>query len=151
MSPRRLLGLLLAAALVTPALGCGNQGDDYCSTLATHRKELDDLTSASADPASTLIDHLPLFRTLASHAPNDLTDEWQTFIDALQGLDRAVRKSGHRLSDFDDKKVPSGLTPEQHQAIVDAADHLASDQVNRASRGIEQQARDVCKTNIGFY
>ena len=43
---------------------------------------------------TALLDHLPMLRDLADQAPEDLADEWQTFLDALEGLDEALKDAG---------------------------------------------------------
>ena len=74
---------------------------------------------ASASP-SALLSHLPLLRDLAEQAPEDLADEWQIFIGALDALDQASTP-GWRASDFKGGKPPAGLSAAEHKAIADAA------------------------------
>ena len=52
--------------------------------------------------------HLPMLRDLADKAPADLTDEWQTFLGALDGLQQALRTPGSNPSDFTAGKPPAG-------------------------------------------
>jgi guanylate kinase len=45
---------------------------------------------------------------------------------------------------------PAGLSAAQRTAITQAADHLSSDSTVSAAAGIDQQARDVCKIQLGM-
>lgn len=119
------LTLLLVVTLL--AVGCGSEIDRYCDTVAEHRQLFAELN------ADNLIDHLPELREVAGDAPEDLVDEWQVFIAAVTGLADAVAEHG-RDSD----------------AVADAATRLAEDDVVDAVGGIESQARDVCKIQLGL-
>lgn len=141
--------MLASVVLVLlPLTGCGDPIKSYCSDLQGHRKELAAMTE-TASPTG-LINHLQMLQDLAKHAPSDLTDEWQTLINAVVDLKKAVADSGHKPSDFDDDTMPGDISETKKKAIRDAATRLGSDDVVRAGQGIEQQARDVCKVNIGI-
>ena len=105
--------------------------------------------TASGSP-SALLDGLPMLRDLAEDSPDDLADEWQTLIRALDGLDDAIREAGVEPADFQDGKPPAGLSASDQKAIADAAGQIGADEVVQATSGIEQQARDVCKVNLGL-
>jgi hypothetical protein len=55
-----------------------------------------------------------------------------------------------RASDFKGGKPPAGLSPADQKAIAEAAGQVATDDVVAAATGIEQEARDVCKINMGL-
>jgi hypothetical protein len=103
-----------------------------------------------SDSPSALLGGLPTLRDLADQAPEDLKDEWQTFLDALDGLAGAIKDAGVKPSDFKGGRPPKGLTEKEQQAISEAANQIGTDDVVQASAGIEQQARDVCKVNLGL-
>ncbi len=134
------------AALLLPLTACG--GETYCSTLEQRRTEIADMTGSSSPTA--LLDGLPMLRELADQAPDDVADEWQTLIGALDDLEGALEEAGVKASDFTGGKPPSGLSAADQKAIVDAAGQIGTDEVVAASAGIEQQARDVCKINLGL-
>ena len=104
------------------------------------------LDSIARRPCSS---NLPMLRDLAEKAPDDLADEWQTFLGALEGLDKALKDAGVKPSDFKDGKPPAGLSAADQKAIADAAGQIGSDEVVAGRLRIEQQARDVCKVNLG--
>jgi hypothetical protein len=91
-----------------------------------------------------------MLHELADKAPRDLTDEWQVFLGALDGLEKALTDAGAKPSDFRDGRPPAGLSATDRKAIVDAADQVSSADVSQAASGIEQQGRDVCKVNLGL-
>jgi hypothetical protein len=149
MRPRlRPLGAALALAVLLPLGGCGGSSiDDYCADLRSHQKEMADMIDSSS--SSALLGHLPMLHDLADKAPKDLVDEWQTFVGALDDLEKALKDAGVKPSDFEDGKPPAGLSASDRTAIVAAADQVASEDVAQAASGIEQQGRDVCKVNLG--
>ena len=53
-------------------------------------------------------------------------------------------------SDFVDGQAPAGLSAETRTRIAQAANELASEDVVTAADGIEQQAKDVCKLQLGL-
>lgn len=145
MRTRRGVAALTAAVLL-PLAGCG--GGDYCADLEQHRTEIADMIGSGSP--SALLDSLPMLRDLAEESPDDLADEWQTLIRALDGLDDAIRRAGVKPTDFEGGKPPTGLSVTDQRAIADAAGQIGADEVVQATSGIEQQARDVCKVNLGL-
>jgi hypothetical protein len=150
MRPRlRRLGLGLALALLLPLAGCGgNDYDAYCGELKRHQKEMSEMIDSTS--RTSLLSHLSMLHDLAAKSPKDLADEWQVFVDALDGLDKAIKDAGVKPSDFVDDKPPAGLSGSERQSIADAADQVSADQVVQAVNGIEQEGRDVCKVNLGL-
>jgi hypothetical protein len=133
---------------VLPLAGCGDPTADYCAALKDDNKEI--AAMIGSDSPSALLGGLPTLRDLADKAPEDLTDEWQTFLGALDGLDKAIKDAGVKPSDFKGGKPPNGLSASQQKAISEAANAIGADDVVQASSGIEQQARDVCQVNLGL-
>jgi hypothetical protein len=144
----RAIVAALAVALLLPLAGCGDPTKSYCSDLEAHRKQIADMLDS--DSPSALLDGLPMLHDLADKAPQDLSDEWQTYLVALDGLDKAIKHAGVRASDFKGGKPPAGLSPADQKAIAEAAGQVATDDVVAAATGIEQEARDVCKINMGL-
>jgi hypothetical protein len=143
---RTLVVLLVGLGAVS---GCGEDPiDSYCSDLGAHRKQIADMLDSTSPDA--LFARLDVMKDLAHKAPPDLQDEWQTFLDAVQGLDRALKDAGVKPSDFVGGRPPAGLSAADRTAIIEAADQLSSDDVVQAASGIEQEARDVCKINLGL-
>lgn len=145
---RRLAAATTCLVLGAGLVACGGEpSDEYCGVVKEHRTELNDLVEA--DTQFGLITHLPMLQELADAAPRDLADEWQVFLGAVKQLARAVDDSGHAVEDFADGAVPDDLADDDRASITAAADRLASSETVAATQGIDQQARDVCKVNLG--
>jgi hypothetical protein len=140
---RLAAALLLVVALVS---GCG--GDDSCSAVEEHQAELTDVT-ATGSP-SALLEALPIFRDLADGAPEDIRDDWDTFLDPLEELDDALRAADVDPAAYDATNLPPDLTDEQREDIEAAGVALADPAVVRAFDSVQQQAKDVCHTPLSI-
>ena len=144
----RRLAAVVAAVMLFSLTGCGDPMEDYCSQLREDRKEFAEMLESSS--SSALIGNLPMLRELSEKSPDDLSDEWRIFLDAIEDLDQAIERAGVKPSDFDDGKAPAGLSTGEKKAIAEAAGQMTTEEVITAATGIEQQARDVCKVNLGL-
>ena len=147
--PVRYAGAV-AALLLLPLTACGeNSIESYCGEVRENRKQLAEMVSSEQGPEA-LLDGLPLLRDLAEEAPDDISDEWQTFLNAVDNLDEALDDAGVSPEEFEGGEPPADLTAAEKQAVADAASGLTTEEVAGAAGGIEQQARDVCKVNFGL-
>ncbi len=138
--------LVALAALALLLTGCGQDaGTRYCSALNAQQSIFADDGTGLA-----LITNLPALKTLAADAPNDLRDEWQTFIAALQSLRDAIAAAHLRPQEFVNGKPPAGTPESAVTAVAAAANELSAPDVVDAATGIEQQAKDVCQFQIGL-
>jgi len=138
-----LAALLL---LMTPLAGCASQKEQYCDAVKEHQKSLTEIMSDAGPTA--LLKALNDFRALRAEAPSDITDEWQQVIRSIEGLQQALDDAGVDPEDFDGGKPPKGLSKEDRQAIAQAADQVGSRTTEVALAGVQQQALDVCKTQL---
>jgi hypothetical protein len=148
MTVRRTTSAALTLALLVLAAGCGDPEKAYCGALKSDQKmfaEMQDDTSGLA-----LLKHRTALHQLADQAPDDLTDEWQTFLGAIDAFAGTLHDAGVAPGDFVDGQPPAGLSAEARTRIADAANELASEDVVTAANGIEQQAKDVCKLQLGL-
>ena len=142
---------LLAGVLLTGALaGCSNSPEDlradYCEVVEEQQFAL---TEALADDSpEALLGALPVFRELAEEAPRDIDDSWTRFIDALEGLQKALDAAGVEAASYNAKKPPEDVTKEQQAAIARAADELVTEDVSDAFNSVQQHAKDICKTPL---
>lgn len=146
--PRTLATALAVATLLGSLTACGDPAEAYCSALQSDQKlfaEMQDDTTGLA-----LLRHRAALHDLADKAPDDLTDEWQTFLGAVDAFAATLSEVGVKPDDFVDGKAPAGLSEADHTRIVNAANELSSDDVVEAANGIEQQAKDVCKVQLGL-
>lgn len=147
-SPRRALAGLLVPLLL-PLAGCGQDPqEEYCAAVKEHQKELTEIVG-SGDQDS-LLRAQDAFRDLRSKAPADITDEWQQVVTRLGALDRALRAAGVDPATYDRRKPPAGLSRDDRAAIDSAARELGSRSTLDALAGLDQQARDVCRTPLSL-
>jgi hypothetical protein len=140
--------VLVVATLLGSLTACGDPAEAYCSALQSDQK----LFAAMQDDTTglALLRHRAALHDLADKAPDDLTDEWQTFLGAVDAFAATLSEVGVKPDDFVDGKTPAGLSEADHTRIVNAANELSSDDVVEAANGIEQQAKDVCKVQLGL-
>lgn len=144
-----LAGAVLTAALLT---SCGS-GASYCSTLKAEQPQLKRLSAQVAKPGAAgshaLDQTVTVLDGLRSTAPDDISADWDTLVQALGGLRDAVRASGAAPGDFAAGKRPTGVTQGQYNAVTQAAAELQATPVQQSSASVEQHAQDVCKVDLG--
>ncbi len=147
-----VLGPALVTALVTALLvGCSSQESDYCAALkdqkATFTKLADDAAQEGSDYLTTA---LTLFETMRAEAPDSLRDEWDTVVFAWSDLIETLRDVGIDPRGFDPSKRPDGVSVQEFNQVKQVAAKLSSLRVRDAVGGINEQARDVCKTDLSL-
>ena len=148
LTPWRRVSLCLAGLLAVVLTGCASQQEQYCETVRENQRALGE---AVAQPgAQGLVDALPVYRTLAKDAPDDIADDWRTLIDAVARFDRVVQRTGVDPATYDQKSPPEGLSADERDELEQAGLGLADPEVRRAQAGVEQQALDVCKTPLSM-
>jgi hypothetical protein len=149
----RRTATLLAAVLVTAGLTSCSSTKSYCSALKDDQKQLTRLSKESAKPGKAgtqaLDDTVAVLSDLRDDAPDDISGEWDTLVEALEGLVGAIKDSGASPSEFAGGQAPDGVTTGQLKAVQAAATELQSTRVRQAGASIEQHARDVCKVDLG--
>jgi hypothetical protein len=158
MSSTTRLGVVAATASVLVVLsGCtnpvswlsgSNAIDDYCGDLSSHQVQFADMFAAGTPDA--LLKNLPMLEQIAGKAPSDIVDDWQSFLTPVQGLAKALESAGIRPDDYHDGLPPAGTSSAVRQQIARAAALLATPSATSAASSIDQQARDVCKLNLGM-
>lgn len=145
--PAAVAGVALAVSLA----GCASETEKYCGALEDQKAELTDLAARSADPdTDVLSETLDAWRELHEQAPDDVADEWQTLVFALEGVVDAFEAAGTTPSEFDPENPPAGVEADDVQRLEDAAAELVSQRVIAAGDGLEQHAKDVCKVDLGL-
>ena len=139
------LAVGLAGLLALPVACGGNQEDSYCSALSAKQQVFSEDTTPSG-----FLDALPTLKSLGGKAPSDIAADWQTFLGAMETLNGAIKAAGVKPSDISDGKQPSGVTDAQWDAIKAAADGLSTEQVSDALENVDQEAKDVCKLQLGL-
>jgi hypothetical protein len=144
--PRVARTIVLMVALTLLGTGCKDQQEKYCDAVKDHQQELGEVLGDGAPDA--LLKALPIFTDLADDAPEDIRDEWKTVIDAVEGLQQALKDAGVDPATYDRDHPPEGLSQAEKDAIDAAAGELASEQTVTAFAGVDQQAKDVCGTPL---
>ncbi len=137
----------LALLLTVPLLGgCATDQEKYCDAVQEHQTELSEIAAQGGQAA--LLDALDIYRDLQEQAPRDITDEWDQVVSSIADLQEALDAAGVDPASYNPKRPPEGVTQEEQQAIAEAATEVGSLETQRALAGVEQQARDVCKTPL---
>ncbi len=142
----RTVGLLVT--LLAPVTACGDPGQDYCASLKERNQAIAEMIES--DSPAALLNGLPMLRELAEEAPSDLRDEWQVFLGALEGLEEAIEKSGAEPGRLQGRRAAARAERGRAVAVAEAADQIGAEDVVQSASGIELQARDVCKVNLGL-
>lgn len=146
----RLLAPLLAASLAAgTVVACQSQQEAYCESLRAERQTFVQLGREVRQGRDGVIaDGIDVFERLREDAPDDLRDEWDTFLRAWRGLASTLDRAGASESVFRRGEQPKGVSDDEYAAIQDAAAQLVDARVLEAASGIEQHARDVCKVDL---
>ena len=145
---RTAVAPLLAAVLALGLTSCGDPEKSYCSALSADQEMFAAMTDDTSGLA--LLKHRSALHQLADKAPSDLSDEWQTFLGAVDAFAKTLHDLGVKPEEFVDGKPPANVSASVQTRIRDAANELSSDDVVQAANGIEQQAKDVCKLQLGL-
>ncbi|MGN6576836.1 MAG: hypothetical protein ACTHKG_14240 [Nocardioides sp.] len=150
MRRSRLLGGVLTGLVVLASGGCSSDPQEqYCATLSDQQQTLRQLSAGADDPGrGDLARFIDVFETLRDAAPDDVVDEWDTYVTAWQALESALADAGADESMFTDGQRPEGMSRRDYRRISAAAADLRSTRVVAAGAGIEQQALDVCKIDL---
>lgn len=142
--------ILTCALLVASLTGCASATEKYCGAVKGDRAALQRLSSSASDPKSDVVgDSLTIFDDLRDLAPEDVADEWDTFVFAWQGLADELKAAGVDAAGYSLDKRPAGVTEKQYADIKGAAEDLRSARVLDAARGIEDHAKEICKVDLG--
>jgi len=144
---RHVAQLAVLLAVSTLVVGCGGDDDPfeaYCKEVKAQRESLS--ADLAGGTATSLIEALPEFEKLQDKSPDDIEDEWATVTSRIGSLVEALQDAGVDPATYDRRKPPAGLTDAERAAIDAAAQALATPEMVAALDGVEQQARDVCKT-----
>jgi hypothetical protein len=145
---RRLVRAVLGALLLLLPQACGDKEKGYCAAMSADQKLFAEMQD---DPTGLgLLAHRSTLHDLGDRAPDDLRDEWQTFLGALDAFAKTLDQAGVQPGAFVDGRPPADLSAAERTRIAHAASELAAPDVVEAADGIEQQAKDVCKLQLGL-
>ncbi|MDO9458193.1 hypothetical protein [Nocardioides sp.] len=151
---RRLRGALVLPVLLAPLVlaGCGEDADPFDSYCAVVEEEKPGLSQVLDDDggSSGLLPALPTFERLEEAAPDDIADDWSVIVQRLGSLADALEAAGADPATYDPVDPPDGVTPDEQEAIALAAGSVATEAVREALENVQQQSRDVCKTELSL-
>ncbi len=163
MRPVAIVRVAVGSAAVVALLGvagCGSDDPDdpysiperfraYCDEVKDRQLQITDALQSGGE-ASGLIKALPSFEALAAEAPDDIADDWEVVVDRINDLVDALDAAGVDPDAYDRRHPPAGLDQAQKDVIDAAATALVSEATGSAMAGVQQQARDVCKTPLAL-
>lgn len=149
-----------AAMAMIGVAGCGGSDEDdpyaiperfqdYCEEVEARQVQISDALESGGE-TSGLIRALPGFEALAEKAPDDIADDWEIVVERINDLVDALDAAGVDPDSYNRRRPPEGLDPDDKAAIDAAAKALVSATTARAMSGVQQQARDVCKTRLAL-
>jgi hypothetical protein len=140
----RVAATLAGLGLLTSTLaGCGGDtATSYCDQVEKQAPALAKTLDVGGAKQG-LLNALPTLKDLAAAAPTDVSDDWGTLLDALNGLQGALDKAGLEPGDVDGK-LPADLDTKDRKAIEAASLRLVSPETVKAANAVDQHARDVC-------
>jgi len=146
----RLLTSLLVTGLVAATLAsCSSDPEqDYCDELDGATATLVGLADRSGTGGDYVEPALDLFQKLREKAPDELRDEWDTFVFSWQDLVDVLKDTGVDPTTFDPKHRPDGLSREDFERIRAVGEELRSSRVRDAVEGITRHAHDVCGLSL---
>ncbi|MDN4175666.1 hypothetical protein QWY28_22075 [Nocardioides sp. SOB77] len=154
--------LLAALLLLVPATACSQDPHErYCEVVEEQRPELSEAV-ADGSPGA-LIAALPSMEALEDAAPRDLRDEWDLVTGRVRELGEALEDAGVDPATYDPVEEPEDgaddeaggaedgadeVTEEERARIDAAVRELVAPATREALAGVQQQARDVCGTQL---
>ncbi len=140
-----------AVCLVVPLGACSDDEDPferYCAVVEDEQQALSEALSTGG--SAGLLPGLPIFERLLDAAPDDIADDWGVVVQRLTVLDDALRAAGVDPATYDPVDPPDDVTEEEQTAIEVGASSVATEAVREALENVQQQARDVCKTELSL-
>ena len=128
---RAAVAIVLVAVLAVGLAACGDKEKSYCAALEADQE----MFAAMQEDAGGLglLTHRNALRKLADGAPDDLSDEWQTLLGAIDAFADTLHDVGVKPGDYVDGQPPPGLSEDQRTRIASAANELSSADVVEAA------------------
>ena len=142
---------MVVACLVVPLGACGDDEDPfeaYCGVVEDEQQELGEALSTGG--SAGLRAGLPTFERLLDAAPDDIADDWGVVVQRLTVLEDALDAAGVDPATYDPVDPPDDVTEEERTAIEAGASGVATEGVREVLLNVQQQARDVCKTELSL-
>ncbi|MFC5730075.1 MULTISPECIES: hypothetical protein [Nocardioides] len=148
-----LVALVVVAVLVGGFFVLRETGEDdpfadYCAEVEQRRDEIG--AAVAAGPTTGLIRALPSFEALEDKAPEDIRDEWAIVTSRIEEIVAAFGAAEADPASYDRENPPADVSQADRDRIEAAAVRLGSRETRKALAGVDQHARDVCKTPLSL-
>lgn len=142
---------LLVGAVVLPLAALASCSSDpeeaYCDEVSDVRSDLAAAALTAGDEEGAYLGPvLRVLEDLRSASPDDLRDEWDTFVFAWRDLVDVLEETGVDPTTFDPDQRPAGLSQEDFDQILAVGRELGTPRVRDAVRVISDHAVAVCET-----
>lgn len=136
----------LAGVTALALMSCASEKEQYCQEVTAQQEGLTEVMNSGEQ--DLLIQALPAFEDLRAKALGDIRDEWDTVVTTIEELRDALAAAGVDPATYDAEEPPEGVSQEDRDRIAAAATELSSPQMLAAFEGVQQQAKDVCGTQL---
>ena len=146
---KRVTALIAALTFGASVLtGCSGGTEAYCDALKETAEDFEALDAGNFDNFDDFVDRS---RDLASEAPDEVADEWNTVADALDGLVDALAEAGVEPGDMAGIQagdVPEGVDQAKLAESLGKIQALGSEEVTKATETISTHAKDECGVDL---
>jgi outer membrane murein-binding lipoprotein Lpp len=143
--PTLIAAMTLGATVLT---GCGGGTDAYCDTLESASEEIAALDQGDFDGFEEVVEST---RELADTAPDEVAEEWNVLVGALDGFVEALSDAGIELSDLaaiQGGSIPEGVDQEKLTEAFAKIQELNGEDVSDANDKIEAHAKSECGIDL---
>lgn len=144
----RRIGTWTAAAVLGAGLlvGCGGGGDTeaYCDGM----KEAESDFSGDSANAENFQEMADRFQDLADEAPDEVADDWDKLLEALNGFTDTLDDAGVSVEDLSDPEKAQDIDPETLQELSEASEAMGAEEYTEASDNITEHANEECGLDL---
>lgn len=133
--------------------GSGDSGsseaEDYCTALEQAEEDLGALDGGDVGEFESAIETL---RGVAEQAPEEVSGDWDVLIGAVTTLEDALTEAGLEFADLttlNPAQLPEGVTQQDLQQVVQAAQEFSAPEVQQAGTAISTHAEEECGVQLG--
>ena len=152
---KRILTAIAAAALGLGLLtACGDDGGgsagggDYCDDLKAAKKELDSIQGGDFGSLEKTTDAM---HDLADEAPDELKDDWETLVEGVDKIVKALKDAGltdEDMANLQSGQIPDGVDMAALQDLMTEIQALDTEEFSKASEAINKHAKDECGVDL---
>jgi hypothetical protein len=125
-----------------------NSTEAYCERLTSVKDAFTSFEEGNPTQYSDAIDRL---RDLGGQAPEEISDDWQTMVGAMDGLEAAVEDAGLSFDDLatlGEGPLPEGVTAEDIAKLQTDLEAFDSSEIDKAGDDIAAHAKSECGVDI---